>query len=487
MACARRIVRLVVLAGVLVSVAGLVAPAEPVAAEDDLAPKLRGALVKVYVTSQSWDSTSPWKKSRPSDRAQRGVVVRPGLVLTPAAALSDHLMVEVSVANSARRYPASLAHVDHDGGLALVKVEDEALRKTLAPLPIGDPVTIDDEFEIWQLGASELLERSTARVLKVEASWVQLNLTIKTTLSDDGDGQVALRDGKVVGLVTGTTARRQEGTILSLATIRHYLDDTDGDAYRGFGHGGIWWHELLRDDLRAHYDVPEGVSGIVVSHLVPGRSGHGVLEVGDVITHLNGRPVDDEGMYDHPRHGRLSVIHALVGETHPGDEVAARVRRAGKNVEVKIPIRAWPASAQLVPRGYVDRRPLYMVVGGMVILELTRSSRVRDNKLQEYQSRAWWDPPGERSRILYASRVLADPANKGLDELIDEGLKTVNGQPIGNFRDVAKALETPRDGFHVFAFEGEGKDFVIRADELAAIDARIMERWGVTELRYLGE
>ncbi len=466
-------------------VLALVAGPTPLRAEDDLAPKLRAALVKVHVTSQAWDVDSPWNKQNPRRGSQRGVVVRPGLVLTPASMLANQVMIEVSEANSARRYPASLAHIDYGANLALVKIEDEGLALRMKHLDLCDPVTIDDEFEIWQLGDSDLLERATGRVQKVYASGVRLEMTIKTTLGDNGDGQVALRNGRLAGLVLGTRSARQEGTILSVETIEHFLTDFGTGSYRGFGAGGTWTHELLREDLRAYFGVPESVHGVGVSRVIPGHTGDGALKERDVITEIKGHPLDDEGMFAHPKHGRLHHGYLLIGETHPGDSVPAKILRDGKILEVKIPVMGWPYDQQRVPSALYDLRPPYLVAGGLVILELSRQSGHGSAVLAQYQDRSFWDMPDGRKRIVFASRVLADAANKGLDQIASAAILSVNGVRITRIEDVAEALKTPVNGYHVFKFEGVVSDFVIKADDLEAIDKRIAERYRIAELRYL--
>jgi hypothetical protein len=98
-----------------------------------------------------------------------------------------------------------------------------------------------------------------------------------------------------------------------------------------------------------------------------------------------------------------------------------------------------------------------------------------------------WDPPGERKRIVFASRVLADPANKGHDEVGTTAVLTVNGKKITRIQDVAEALKAPVRGFHVITFEEIENDFVIEADKLEEINARIAERYRIPELSYLPE
>ena len=461
------------------------------AAADDVAPKLRGALVKLHVTSQGYKLDAPWDKDQPNTSAGSGVVIQPAVILTPASNVADHILIEVSVANSARKYPAKLKHVDYGIGLALVEIADEGLAASLAPLEVGDPVRLDDEFDVYQLGEENVLERSTGRVVRSDTDGARLLLQLKTTCSDAGNGQLAVRGGKVAGLVVATNSSKQEGTLLSVETLRHYVDDfADGD-YRGCPAGGIWFHPLLRDDLREYYGVGDKDHGVVISRVIPGRTGDGVLREGDVLTEADGYALDDEGMFLHETHGRLAASYLFRGRRYAGDKIPAKALRGGKVVDLELTLRAWPDSERRVPERVVDRRPEFLVVGGLVVLELSselvgeRLRSLGELVLRRYRDRAEWDPPDARKRIVVADRVLADPANKGFEDLSKEVIESVNGRKILEIKDVADALEHPDRGFHVFRFEGLENDYVIRADQLKEIDARVAQTYKVTRSRYL--
>lgn len=463
--------------------------AEENSAENDgpgLEAQLRKALVKVHITRQGWQRYKPWQKLNPVNTWQRGVMVRSGYVMTLAQGLADHVMIEVSVANSARRYPASLKHLDYGANLALVKIDDLDLAGTMEPIPVGEAMTIDGKFEAWQIGSSDLVERYTGHVQKVAPAGNQLRLTAKTNLSDSGNGQVVIQDDKLVGLVYRVQSSRQEATIIAQETIQHYLKDYDSGKYRGFGTGPLWYLQLLRDDFRAYFQVPEDVHGVAISRVIEDRTGHGALEAGDVIATLGGHALDDEGMFQHPMHGRLHFTYLLYGVPHAGEEVPAKIYRKGEPMDVKVPVRARPLAENRVPWALYDLRPKFMVVGGMIILELTRQHRGAFG-IAEYQSRNDWDPPTDRKRIVFLSEVLPDKSNKGLDDLGGDAIATVNGVRITEIADVARALKAPVDGYHVFVFEGVNRPYVIKAAQLEEINRRVAETYRVTELQYLGE
>ncbi len=467
-----------------------IAPSASRADDGALAPKLRGALVRLHVTSQSYETSAPWKLGRAYTRTARGVVVGEGQILCKAGTVSNQRMIEIALANSARRYPGKLIHVDRDVGLALVGFDDEHLKKTLKPLPLGEPVKLDDRFDIHQLGRDNIPERYDARVIRASASSSGLDLLLKTTCSDSGDGQVALKDGKIVGLLTSTYGSRQQGTILSIETLKQYLDDFNSEGkYRGKPGPGFWTQQLLRQDLRTYHGLADNQHGIAIRRLVPGRTGHGVLEKGDVLLAIDGYDLDDEGKFVHEMHGRLSSSYLLGGRKLAGDMIRAKVLRKGVETDVEFELRGQKPSEKRVPTGWGGERPQFMVVGGLVLLELTSSSSISRSPggvlLRRFRERANWDPPTKRRRVIYVDRVFQDKSNKGFENLYDQPIKTINGIEILDFKSVPKALATPEGAYHVFRFDGLETDVVIPAEELEEINKRVADTYKVTRLRFL--
>ncbi|MHC4938399.1 MAG: PDZ domain-containing protein [Planctomycetota bacterium] len=458
-----------------------------VASANDLAPKLRKALVKLSVTSQSYNLTSPWKKSRVQNRTGRGIVIQPGIVLTLASNVQDALMIEVQVANSARRYPAKLKHADPRMNLALVEITDEKLREELAPMELGDPVKLDDEFDIYELGSDNMVERAPARVVRADASSTILSLRLQTNGSGGGNGQVAVKDGRIVGLLSYRS--RQQGTITSVESIAKYLADHDDETYNGCPGPSIWIQTLLRDDLRAYYGLKEDQHGLGVVRTVAGRTGADVLKEKDVITFVDGYAIDDEGKFEHELHGRLNASWLFQGRRYAGDTVKIKVLRGGEEKELDLELKAWPDSARTVPSGPGVGRPQYLVTGGFVILELHERIYIPRSTggvfLRRYREREGWDPAGSRRRYVYVDRVFSDESNKGFENLRHTPILRINGLEISEIADVAKALEVPKGEFHVFEFEGVASDYAIPVKDLADIDKRVSETYRIPKMRHL--
>ncbi len=463
-------------------------------AEEDHAPRLRAAMVRLHVTAQGYERTSPWRLYDERTRMERGVVIREGVILCKASTVEDQRMVEVSIANSARRYPARLLHADPGLGLALVAYDDPQLRAALAPIAFGPPVRLDEELELHQLGADNLPERYEARVLRAFTSARALQILVKTALSDSGDGQIAVRDGRLVGLVVSAWGSRQQATLYSVETLEAYLgafsgDPAAGGTYRTAPGPGPWLQPMLRADLRKFHRMTDDHHGLAVQRVVAGRTGHGVLREGDVLLALDGYDLDDEGKFVHEVHGRLDSAWLWRGRRPAGETVAARVLREGQEVGVEFPLVALAPDEALVPERGDDRRPQYLVVGGLVLLELTADSPISRSPggviLRRYRERAEWEPLEGRRRVVYADRLFKDEANKGYDWIQHVPVESVNGLRVTELADVPKALATPEGRFHVFRFEGVEADYVILAEERERLDRRIAATYKIPSLAYL--
>jgi len=457
------------------------------ATADDLAPKLRAALVKLNVTSQSYDYTSPWKKGRVRTMTGRGVVVQPGVILTLASNVDHALMIEVQVANSARRYPAKIKHVDPRMNLALVEITDPELRERLKPIPLGDSVKLDDEFNIYELAQDNLVQRSPARVVRASASSTLLTMHLQTDGTGGGNGQVAIKDGKVVGMLT--LRSRQQGRITSIESIKKYLADFDDDSYDGCPGPSIWIQPLLRDDLRAYYGLTKDQHGLGVVRTVAGRTGEGVLLEKDVITVVDGHAIDDEAKFEHPVHGRLNASWLFQGKHYAGSKVKVKVLRGGAEKELELELKAWPNSVRTVPSGPGAGRPQYLVTGGLVILELHERVYIPRSPggvfLRRYREREGWDATGPRRRYVYVDRVFSDKSNKGFEYLRHTPIERINGMQITEIADIAKALETPKGKYHIFEFEGVASDYAIVAADLEEIDKRVASIYRIPKMRHL--
>ena len=110
----------------------------------------------------------------------------------------------------------------------------------------------------------------------------------------------------------------------------------------------------------------------------------------------------------------------------------------------------------LIPSHIHDRPPAYLVKGGLVFQELSRSYLSAFGK--------GWDTRGplnlldalrnpkdyeeNRNRLVFLSRVVATHATVGYDRINNQIVSEVNGHPVKDMATLVEAFKTPVDGLH---------------------------------------
>ena len=66
-------------------------------------------------------------------------------------------------------------------------------------------------------------------------------------------------------------------------------------------------------------------------------------------------------------------------------------------------------------------------------------------------------------------------------------IEKVNGKLISSLEDLAKAIKSPKDGFHIFEFKKGStlKKIILNAEKLDEANQRITKRYGIPKLQKL--
>jgi hypothetical protein len=239
-------------------------------------------------------------------------------------------------------------------------------------------------------------------------------------------------------------------------------------------------------------------SGILVRQVPWGSTGHGVLEPRDLLLSLDGHALDASGFYRHPRLGRLEFPQILADGHRVGDVVPARVLRNGKTVDVRLALRDYPASMDLVPVRRGAAPPPYLVAGGFVFRELdadylrswgrdwTKSAPIQ--LLSRYLLSRSAQEPGRR-RIVFVHQVLPSAFNIGYQEVSSLPVERINGRPVDSIAAVAEALRHPDGEFHVIepTASAGAEQIVLDAAGLEDATRAILEEYGIPAAVRLAE
>jgi serine protease Do len=288
-------------------------------------------------------------QQRQQPRSQRatslgsGVVVSPdGYIMTNNHVVEGATDVKVSFFNK-EEYPAKIVGTDKYTDVAILKID----KKGLTALPfadsgraeVGDVVlAIGEPFGLGQTVTMGIISAKGRAGLGIERyeDFIQTDAAINR--GNSGGALIDTR-GELVGINTailgGETGGNQGiGFAIPANLARNIMNQIlkSGKVTRGFM--GILPQELTPEMAKA-FGMPNA-RGVAVAQVEPSspaeRAG---LKVGDVITGVNGDPVED-----------VNAFRLLVAGFAPGTTVHLKVARGGQNMDIPVTLGEFNLEAE---------------------------------------------------------------------------------------------------------------------------------------------
>ena len=468
-----------------------------IAPHHDVAPPMaQHSLVRVTVTSQNYIFHRPWQQRRPISQTAIGVVMPGSMVLVNGLLVADHRYIELETLDTHIKQPARVVVVDYEANLALLAPLDKEFLNGRKPLQLADRVAVGDDLTVWQVKPGGDVVPSRGQVTSVDLGiYTQNNFFLIYRLNNSLPYRFnhatlpVVRGDKLVGLVLRQQPAGQAVEVISTPVIRHFLADAAEGGYQGFPSAGFHYGPTLDPQLRRYIGLPEDVAGIYVQKVIKGGpADRGGLQAGDVISQMGDFKISNTGLFELAPHGKISVVHLIRTLYHVGDIVPTRIFRNGQTIHLEIVLDHRRADEYLVPPYKVDEKPEHLIVGGLVIQELSVSY------LREYGNNWTTDAPihllyyhqnqdylngDQREKIVILSDVIATPFTIGYENLSNLVIVRVNDQPIGKLDDVRKALSTPVEGFHKIELMQHPKHIFLDPQQLPLIHRMITERYRI--------
>jgi S1-C subfamily serine protease len=468
----------------------------PGIAEDKL------SIVRVNVTTQSWDFLRPWGKRQPVTRRAIGAVLPGPRVLVAGELVANATYLEFETPEGGRKAPASIEAVDYEANLALLKTDDADFLKGVPQLDLTES-DIGDQLSIWQLENNGRLlvtngPMTTAEVSSypVDGQFLIYRMTAQIQSRDSSFTLPVAKDKKLTGILMSYESQSNNANIIPAPVIQHFLKDAADGKYDGFPRAGYGFSPMRDPALRRYAKVPaENSGGIYITDVLKGGPAETAgLKKGDVLLAADEFAVDQDGNFPDPAYGKIPLGHLISTRHLVGDTVKFRILRDGQEQTLDVKLaRRDPASYVSDPY-IIDRAPRFYIVGGLMLQELSREwlkgwgndwprrapSRAVYN--DRYQHELFKDGP---KKLVYLTRVLPTPATVGYEELNSIRVTKINGQDLQNLDDVPKALEKPVNGFHKIEFDDDPKVIYLDANEAEKTDKDVQMQYRLPTMKRL--
>ena len=456
-------------------------------------------VVGLQVTYQDWDEDRPWAKKIPKTRGASAVFVGRSQLLTTADIVDNATFIQFSAFGQPRQVEFEIQTVDLDVNLALLQVKDTTVLDDLAPVPLAGRTPSSGTLQTvrWQ---GQQLEISASRVVRFlversRGSRVEYAvLHMRTDISAGGWSEPVFHDGMLVGITISQS--KQVSRAIPVEIIRGFLNRVNApEPYVGFPSLGVQWQVNHDPSVTRFLGQTGEPRGVLVRQVPWGSSGCGVLEPRDILLEVDGNPIDTEGYYHHAYLGRLRFTHVLTEDHRPGDAIAVRVLRGGRELNLPMTLRTYPTDLDLVPKRR-SGQPAYVVAGGLILRELDVpylrtwgkewNKRAPHSLLTSYYLTGTGQTLQQRRLILITS-VLPSDYNIGYQDMTDVLVERINGQLIGSIPDVVAALQDPRDRFHVIELAPESGrgEVVLDAVAFEAATDELLQTYSVPQAVHL--
>jgi S1-C subfamily serine protease len=461
------------------------------------ADPLRRSVVKLFTVTRKPNHYEPWSHGYQHASGGSGCVIDGRRILTNAHVVTNAVFIQALKNGDVKKYVARVEHVSHDEELAVLRVDDDTFFEDTLPVTWGGLPTRQDRVHVYgfPIGGNEL--SITAGVIsRVEVisythsrRWL-LALQTDAAINPGNSGGPVFNDGRLVGVAFQSherTTAQSTGYVVPMPVIDHFRREVSAGEVLGVPSLGVYWQKIESQALKEYARLKDGQSGVLITRVMYGGSGAGVLRESDVLLEVAGTRLEQDGTVVLRGEDRVDFSH-LVSQRRIGEALHCEVLRKGKRVKVRLTMR--PPSS-LVPLPRPERAPTYFVFAGLMFVPLTAeylaSWEWKDVDVRFQHLYRDGLQTKDRREVVIVSHVLAHAANQGYHDIRGAIVERVNGRLIREMSDVVRAVKRPVGKLHVVEFDNAlytfGSHVALKAAEVAKATREVLATYGVTQDR----
>jgi S1-C subfamily serine protease len=489
---------MLIISGIALLVGGCGSP-QPAASTTDLSESFKQSLVYLEITNSGYDQYQPWRQAPISKDSGFGCAVSPYEILTTAENVMNASLVQIRCYAQNEWIPASVKVIDYEYNLALLQLEEKALKAPLQPITFTESYPRGKEMETWWLSSGNQLTSARSTLDRAEmrfsdVSFVKHLFYLATNISRPfGDGEVCFYDGKAIGMPCWGID--SDAGIIPAEMINRFLSEANKETYIGFGQVGFAKFSLLDPLMRQYLKMPPEMDyGMYVSTVYNLGTGSEELKPGDVILSVDGHKLNPYGHYKHPLYDRIS-FEDIILRKNVGDVVTMKIWRDAQQIDLDVATRSFKADQMLIPYYIYGKQPEYVVLGGFVFQNLTRDYLTMWGEgwtgkcpphLYHYYIDQSFKPSEDRQNIVVLNYVLPTESNLGYQKLSRLIVESVNGKKVSSLQNILNVAGSSDDSeFLVFEFETDTPKVVLKKSDLMTENMKVAQMYGIPKLSHI--
>lgn len=301
-----------------------------------------------------------------------------GYIVTNNHVVADATSIRVKLADG-REMDARLIGRDENTDLAVIKVEGAdfpfvSFEETAQPR-VGDwVIAVGNPFGLGGTATAGIVSAQGRRDIdSAYVDYLQIDAAINTGNSGGPTFDIY---GRVIGVNSAILSQTGGSVGIGFAIPASIAKPITDRLMRGEtierGYVGVGIQNLSRDQIEA-LGLPEDFTGALVGEVTPGGPAEaGGVQIGDIVTRLNGAAVRDR-----------TDLTRRIGQVSPGETVRLEVLRDGRRQNLSIRVRARPPESELNARPDQDsdnpsaQELAGTSVGGLTVAPMSEALRRR--------------------------------------------------------------------------------------------------------------
>jgi S1-C subfamily serine protease len=447
--------------------------------------KTKQAIVKIHVVSKIPNYLEPWASSIRRSSGS-GAIISQNRILTNAHVVANQTFIEVQRYGERKRYIAKVLSVSHQADMALLEVEDKSFFEGVAPLELGELPRIEQKVVVYGFPmGGNTLSATTGVVSRIEhhryahSGESFLAVQVDAAVNPGNSGGPALTDGKIVGVVMQNLSKSQNiGYLVPVNMVKHFLKDIKDGKYDGFADVGMVTQRMENPTIKQYYRFDLNNTGNLVDTVVYNASLKGIIEVGDILTAIDGHKIEDDGTVAFRKHEYTSFNYYVDGH-QMGEKVTFDITRNGEKRKVKVPLVHTADDLLLVKTTRYDKMPRYFIYGGYIFSPLSRNllSSVGRNRLKlRYFATQW--PTEKKKEVVLLLKVLASDLSRGFYGITLWPIEKLNGKTFDSFDTFYKRVEDFKGDYLVLE-DKDGVKIIIDRQKAMAKQQEILHKYNI--------
>lgn len=450
---------------------------------------IKDAVVHVYVVKHSYNALAPWNSDTQKGSGS-GLIIKGGLILTNAHVAADSTFLEVQRHGETKRYEAEVVYISHEADLALLRTKEKNIFNEVKPLELGDLPQTQQEVEVYgfPIGGTTLsITRGVvSRIEKQNYAHTDENLIavqIDAAINFGNSGGPVISDGKVVGVAMQSGFFTENiGYMIPTPIIQHFLKDVEDGKSEGFGFPGFLVQSMENPAMRRKYSVDDNQTGVLAHKIYPNSPADGIMKVGDIITKIDGHPIQNNGTVEFRPGEYLNYTHWI--DLHQlGDELKLSIIRDDQPMEISLKLDRPGKEFLLVQPNQFDKQPTYYIYGGFVFMPLNQDILGSMDPVPPTLAALAQEAPSEdRKEVILMTQVLPADINKDYHHDNNLIIKKVNGETVQDFKTFYQKMQAANSQYILLETD-DGYQVVIDRTEAATKQPSILARYGISSDR----